>query len=177
MKKIILLLILGILLFGCTQTSTAPKTTDSSVAKEAIAAKSTSSTASDATSSDKASVQPAPTTSQPVAPTQAPPAAPAPAPSTPPAQSAPPAPAKPAPSKVAVSISGFAFNPNTITINAGDTVVWTNNDGAVHTVKFSDGESPTIAKGDTYEKTFNTPGEFSYICGIHTSMQGKVIVK
>src|SRR5205823_7180265 len=32
-----------------------------------------------------------------------------------------------------VSIAGFAFNPQTITVNVGTTVVWTNTDAATHT--------------------------------------------
>src|SRR4051794_23986778 len=37
------------------------------------------------------------------------------------------------PITVPVSIAGFAFNPSDLTINVGDTVTWTNNDGVIHT--------------------------------------------
>jgi len=33
-----------------------------------------------------------------------------------------------------VSIQGFAFNPATLTIKAGTTVTWTNEDSAPHTI-------------------------------------------
>jgi plastocyanin len=33
----------------------------------------------------------------------------------------------------AVSISGFAFHPPSVTVNVGDTVTWTNNDTVAHT--------------------------------------------
>src|SRR3954469_2144935 len=39
----------------------------------------------------------------------------------------------------AVSIKDFAFNPKDITIDAGDTVVWSQNDSAAHTVTADDG--------------------------------------
>src|ERR1043166_1164800 len=37
------------------------------------------------------------------------------------------------PVNVPISIAGFAFNPDDVTINVGDTVTWTNNDSAAHT--------------------------------------------
>ena len=86
------------------------------------------------------------------------------------------APTAAAPSTMSVSISGFAFQPATVTIAKGGTVTWTNNDGTAHTVKFSDSESQGLQQGGTYSKTFDTAGNFSYICGIHTYMHGTVVV-
>ena len=86
------------------------------------------------------------------------------------------APTTAAPSTASVSISGFAFQPATVTIAKGGTVTWTNNDGTAHTVKFPDSESPALSSGKTYSKTFDTTGTFSYICGIHTYMHGTVTV-
>jgi len=93
-----------------------------------------------------------------------------------PAASSTAAPTAAAPSTASVSISGFAFQPASVTIAKGGTVTWTNNDGTAHTVKFSDSESPGLSSGKTYSKTFDSTGTFSYICGIHTYMHGTVVV-
>jgi plastocyanin len=78
----------------------------------------------------------------------------------------------------AVTIQGFAFNPQEITVAVGDTVTWTNMDSATHTVTFDEGDdsSGNIANGDTYEETFDTAGTFAYHCSIHSSMTGTVTV-
>jgi plastocyanin len=47
----------------------------------------------------------------------------------------------------------------------------------LHDVDFSSlGESPDMRKGETYSMTFDTPGTYSYICGIHLFMKGTVEV-
>jgi plastocyanin len=76
-----------------------------------------------------------------------------------------------------VLIKDFKFQPQQITINKGDSIVWTHPGPATHTVKFSDSESPGLTKGGTYSKTFNQVGTFNYECGIHPYMKGTVIVK
>jgi len=77
-----------------------------------------------------------------------------------------------------VSMQNSAFNPKEITIFAGDTITWTNNDAMLHDVDIQGlGESPDLRKGETYSMTFDKPGTYSYICGIHPSMKGTVIVK
>jgi amicyanin len=78
---------------------------------------------------------------------------------------------------VQVSISNFKFQPSSVTIQKGDTVTWTNEDTVAHDVKFSDSESPSMNKGDSYSKTFSAPGNYGYICDIHPYMKGTVIVK
>ncbi len=76
-----------------------------------------------------------------------------------------------------VSIKSFSFQPGTVTIAKGGTVTWTNHDSVKHTVKIGGEESPQLGKGQTFAKTFDTPGTFNYACGIHPSMKGTVIVK
>ncbi|MBW3644993.1 MAG: cupredoxin family copper-binding protein [Actinobacteria bacterium] len=78
-----------------------------------------------------------------------------------------------------VVIEGFAFNPMDIEVAPGTTVTWTNQDSAPHTVKDNGDlfpESEELAKGDTFEFTYDTPGEYPYICGIHQYMKGTVTV-
>lgn len=78
----------------------------------------------------------------------------------------------------AVSISGFAFGPSTLTVAAGTTVTWTNEDGFAHNVTGPDGAfaSADLATGDTFSVTFDEAGSFTYLCGIHPSMAGTVVV-
>ncbi len=76
-----------------------------------------------------------------------------------------------------VSIKDYKFQPGQITINKGDTVTWTNMDPTAHDVKFMDSKSPDLKKGETYSKTFDKAGTFDYICDIHPSMKGKVVVQ
>lgn len=82
-----------------------------------------------------------------------------------------------APEKSSIEIKNFAFVPDTITVKRGATVIWIQKDSAPHTVKFDDEESPTLSVGDTWSKTFDKPGDYKYICAIHPSMKGRVIVK
>ncbi|MBI2138978.1 cupredoxin family copper-binding protein [Candidatus Woesearchaeota archaeon] len=83
-----------------------------------------------------------------------------------------------APKTVAVSIKGFAFSPKDVAVNVGDTITWTNEDSAPHTVKITGmPESDELSKGDSWSKTFTEAGTFSYICGLHPSMKGTITVK
>jgi plastocyanin len=76
-----------------------------------------------------------------------------------------------------VTISNFAFAPATLTVNAGTTVTWTNQDSVQHNIKGSTFTSGPLKTGDTYQFTFKTPGTFNYICIIHPTMKGAVIVQ
>jgi plastocyanin len=77
-----------------------------------------------------------------------------------------------------VQIAGFAFAPASVTVNVGESVTWTHNDGGVpHSVAFSGGPvSPNLTQGGTYVRTFDSAGTFSYQCGIHPAMTGSVTV-
>lgn len=82
--------------------------------------------------------------------------------------------------KTDVEIKDFKFNPQTVTIPAGTTVIWTNNDSTDHTVLSTTGneiDSGTISPGETFAHMFNDPGTYEYHCSIHTTMVGKVIVE
>ena len=84
------------------------------------------------------------------------------------------------PKSYTIDISGFAFNPDTLTIKAGDSVTWTNKDSAKHTVTSDSGSelgSSLLSKSQTYSHTFNTAGEFDYHCTPHPYMKGKIVVQ
>jgi plastocyanin len=87
--------------------------------------------------------------------------------------------AAPAAGTVNVAISGFAFDPATITIKAGQSVTWTNKDGVVHTVTADDHSwtSGDIANGQTFTQTFSTAGTYKYFCAVHPNMVGTVVVQ
>ncbi|MGH2837929.1 MAG: plastocyanin/azurin family copper-binding protein [Thermoleophilaceae bacterium] len=78
-----------------------------------------------------------------------------------------------------VTISDFKFTPNTVTVNEGDTVTWTNDGPTVHTATAEDGSFDTgiLDKGQSGSATFTQAGTINYICSPHPYMKGKVIVQ
>jgi plastocyanin len=78
-----------------------------------------------------------------------------------------------------VVIKGFAFSPDSITIKAGESVTWTNQDGATHTVTADNAEfkSSDLASGATFTFKFDKAGTYAYHCSIHSSMKGTVVVQ
>ncbi len=78
----------------------------------------------------------------------------------------------------AITIQNFAFAPVSLTVKAGTTVTWTNSDGPTHSVKWADGTagSSPLPTGSSYSRTFATPGTYAYVCGIHASMHGTIVV-
>jgi plastocyanin len=78
-----------------------------------------------------------------------------------------------------VSIKEFAFSPAALTVEAGSTVTFTNNDGVEHTVTAKDKsfDSGLIKKGETATITFSKAGEYAIYCKPHTFMTAKIIVK
>jgi plastocyanin len=97
----------------------------------------------------------------------------------PPAPSSPPAPAVTANpvATTSVGIANFAFSPAAITVKAGSTVTWTNQDEDAHTVAISGSPaSQPLQNGDTFTHTFAQPGTYSYLCTIHPYMRGMVVV-
>lgn len=83
-----------------------------------------------------------------------------------------------------VTIANFSFGPGTLTVKAGTTVTWRNNEDAPHTVTADDGSfgSNTLGQGDTFSFTFDTPGTYDYYCQFHggaghAGMSGTIIVE
>ena len=73
-----------------------------------------------------------------------------------------------------------AFVPPEISVSSeGNIVSWTNDDSIEHTVTSDDGsfDSGPISPGDTFDNTFDSPGEFGYHCSIHPFLTGVVIVE
>jgi plastocyanin len=73
-------------------------------------------------------------------------------------------------------IKGLAFNPDQITVRAGDSVTWVNHDSDRHHLQGDGFESSDLPNNATFSVEFPSPGEITYHCTIHTYMEGKVMV-
>jgi plastocyanin len=97
--------------------------------------------------------------------------------------------------KSAISIYLYGFHEPELTVKAGTTVTWINNDQAQHVIKAArqdnDGKlipdpnglfasdilpSVNIRPGASFSFTFEKPGEYYYLCINHAHMTGKIIV-
>lgn len=80
-----------------------------------------------------------------------------------------------------VLMKGYAFSPAALTITAGTTVTWTNEDTAPHDVKTTSGpvaiHSPMLSKGRSWSFTFTTAGTYGYVCTVHPNMTAQLVVK
>jgi plastocyanin len=88
------------------------------------------------------------------------------------------APATDQPGATQVTVATFAFDPQSVTVAAGTGVTWTNNDSAAHTVTFTGGpDLGQFGTGDSVSRSFDSAGEFDYVCTIHPGMAGTVVVQ
>ncbi len=73
----------------------------------------------------------------------------------------------------------YRFEPETIEVDAGTRVTWTNNDDFPHNVHLLDGSDASVSLpvGESGSLTFDEPGTVEYECSLHPQqMQGTVIV-
>lgn len=73
-------------------------------------------------------------------------------------------------------IKGLAFNPDQMTIRAGESVTWINGDADRHDLRGDGFESKEMTNGQTFTVEFPEPAQIAYHCIIHTYMEGRVIV-
>ena len=78
-----------------------------------------------------------------------------------------------------VTMKGFRFRPDTVTIAAGDTVLWVNGDDEAHTVTMDSTEldSGDIPPGSRFRWVFRTRGRYRYHCEVHFRMHAVLVVK
>ena len=78
-----------------------------------------------------------------------------------------------------VQIDQYAFLPQRVTVKAGTTVTWTNDDDDSHTVASSSKlfKSKALDTKDKFSFTFTTPGFYEYFCSLHPHMTGTVVVE
>jgi plastocyanin len=76
-------------------------------------------------------------------------------------------------------IRGLEYAPDSITVPAGTTIVWTNEDPLEHTVTARDRswDSGDIAPGASWRRRFDEPGRYEFFCLPHPFMTGVVIVE
>jgi plastocyanin len=83
-----------------------------------------------------------------------------------------------------ITIKNFAFDPQSLTFNAGSTVRWENHDNAPHRIVFIDSagrdtdvDSGVLSPSQSWSSNqFKQPGRYSYYCKIHPEMTGTLIV-
>jgi plastocyanin len=78
-----------------------------------------------------------------------------------------------------VIIEGTRFQPETLTVRAGDTVVWVNKDLFPHSATASNAtfNSEVIAAGASWRYVARKKGEFAYTCVFHPTMTAALVVK
>ena len=84
------------------------------------------------------------------------------------------------PTSAEVEIDNFSFGPQTLTVAAGTTVTWKNNDDVPHTVVSDDKttfRSKALDTDDKFSYTFTKPGTYNYFCSVHPKMIAKVVVQ
>lgn len=84
-----------------------------------------------------------------------------------------------APRTHTVTMEGMQFQPEVLTVAAGDTVVWVNKDVVPHTAT-SDAagfDSKYIQAGRSWTYTAASKGEFPYLCTLHPSMKAVLRVR
>ncbi len=77
-----------------------------------------------------------------------------------------------------IEVRDYTFQPDSITVEPGTTVIWTNYDNDQHTVTSNEEifDSGLFGEGETFEYTFEEPGTYEYFCRPHPFMTGEVIV-
>lgn len=80
---------------------------------------------------------------------------------------------------VTVEVTNFVFTPKVLTVTAGTTVTWINQDDIPHTVASTEGtfNSGALDTEDVFTFAFTTPGVYNYFCSLHPKMTGKVVVR
>ena len=78
-----------------------------------------------------------------------------------------------------MKIDNFTFNPQQITVKAGDTITWVKHDDIPHTVASQTQalRSKALDTDDKFSFTFATPGTYPYFCALHPHMTGMVVVE
>jgi plastocyanin len=85
-----------------------------------------------------------------------------------------------------VSMSNIQFEPGEISVSAGDTITFQNDEAIPHDVEktagpgeqFSSGPEGGMGEGDTFELTLDEPGDYEYVCRVHApGMAGTITVE
>jgi plastocyanin len=78
-----------------------------------------------------------------------------------------------------IVIKDFMFAPVRLTVRAGSTVSWINQDDEPHTVVSDAGlfRSSAVDTGEHFSFKFERPGTYHFTCSIHPRMVGTIVVE
>ena len=85
-----------------------------------------------------------------------------------------------------VSMKNIQFSPKDLTVKAGETITFTNDEAVAHDVHktsgpgkdFASGPTGGMQEGDTFELTLDQAGKYEYVCDVHApGMAGTITVK
>jgi plastocyanin len=85
-----------------------------------------------------------------------------------------------------VSLKDIQFSPKDLTVDAGETITFTNDESIPHDVHktsgpggdFASGPDGGMQQGDTFELELDTPGDYEYVCNVHApGMAGTITVR
>ena len=84
-----------------------------------------------------------------------------------------------APATHTIAIDGTTFKPDTLTVKAGDSIVWINKDPFPHTVTSASGgfDSKPLQAGKSWKFVAAKKGEFPYVCTLHPTMKATLRVE
>ena len=83
-----------------------------------------------------------------------------------------PADERPTPKTHTVTMENMRFQPESLTVARGDTVVWVNKDLVPHTATSKAGgfDSASIEAEQSWKFTVRKKGDFAYVCTFHPTM-------
>ena len=81
--------------------------------------------------------------------------------------------------EASATIDNFTFAPAQLSVKAGTTVTWRNEDDIPHTVASAARlfKSKALDTDDSFSFTFTAPGTYEYFCSLHPRMTGTVVVE
>jgi 3',5'-cyclic-AMP phosphodiesterase len=79
-----------------------------------------------------------------------------------------------------IGIDNFNFTPGVLTVTAGTSVTWINNDDVPHVIVSPRGRfpvSPVLDTNGRYSATLKEAGTYDYFCSVHPVMTGQIVVR
>ena len=78
-----------------------------------------------------------------------------------------------------IVVKDFMFQPTSSTVKASTTVTWLNRDDEPHTVVSDNGlfRSAAMDTNESFSFEFDQPGTYHFVCSIHPSMVGTIVVQ
>ena len=80
------------------------------------------------------------------------------------------------PAAASIEGQGTTWEPDEVTVKAGEVVEWVVDGSIVHDLQGDEGVSHKAASNFTVRHTYDKPGTYAYSCTIHPGMTGTVTV-